>query len=237
MSLHLLHCRPDPAKLAAWATRRGLLAPDGDYGYALHALLTAAFGAQAPKPFCYLGANRGLLAYTDLGAALLREHAQLAAPDVANALGLDSLETRPFPTAWRTGQRLGFEVRVRPVVRAQDGRERDAYLHALDSCPVADPPVQRETVYCQWLSRQLQADAAARVVHAGMDGFRLARVLRASGSDGKRKLRGVVGPSALFKGELLVTDGPAFARLVARGVGRHRSFGFGMLLLRPVRIC
>ena len=29
----------------------------------------------------------------------------------------------------------------------------------------------------------------------------------------------------------------AFARLLARGVGRHRAFGFGMLLLRPASTC
>jgi CRISPR system Cascade subunit CasE len=35
-------------------------------------------------------------------------------------------------------------------------------------------------------------------------------------------------------GILEVTGGEAFARLLARGVGRHRAFGFGMLLLKPV---
>src|SRR5690625_913104 len=65
MSLQLMRCQPDPIALAAWAIRYGLLSPDGDYGYALHALLTAAFKGQAPKPFCYLGERQGLLAYTN----------------------------------------------------------------------------------------------------------------------------------------------------------------------------
>jgi CRISPR system Cascade subunit CasE len=30
-----------------------------------------------------------------------------------------------------------------------------------------------------------------------------------------------------------VADPAAFAQLLARGVGRHRAFGLGMLLLRP----
>ncbi len=55
MSLQLMQCRPEPAALATWATRYGLLSPDGDYGYALHALLAAAFDAHAPKPFRYIG--------------------------------------------------------------------------------------------------------------------------------------------------------------------------------------
>jgi len=34
-------------------------------------------------------------------------------------------------------------------------------------------------------------------------------------------------------GVLQVRDSAAFAALLARGIGRHRAFGFGMLLLKP----
>jgi CRISPR system Cascade subunit CasE len=37
----------------------------------------------------------------------------------------------------------------------------------------------------------------------------------------------------LLRGELTVADPDAFSALLARGVGRHRAFGYGMLLLRP----
>ncbi|WP_083761830.1 type I-E CRISPR-associated protein Cas6/Cse3/CasE [Alkalilimnicola ehrlichii MLHE-1] len=47
---------------------------------------------------------------------------------------------------------------------------------------------------------------------------------------GKTRL---VRPDALVTGRLTVRDPDTFATLVARGVGRHRAFGFGMLLLRP----
>jgi CRISPR system Cascade subunit CasE len=43
----------------------------------------------------------------------------------------------------------------------------------------------------------------------------------------------VSGPDAVLAGHLRVLDTSAFAELVARGVGRHRSFGFGLLQLRP----
>jgi CRISPR system Cascade subunit CasE len=239
MSLHLVQCHPDPRKLATWATRHGLLSPDGDYGYALHALLTAAFGKQAPKPFCYLGTRQGLLGYSELDAAALKISAGLATPDVAGALELDGLDARPFPTAWRNGQLLGFEIRVRPVVRTNDGRERDAYLHALEKASLTSATPQRESTYGEWLNRHLQTCRAATILNASMDGFRLARVVRRSRDDktGERKLRGINGPVALFSGQLQVNDGDAFARLVTSGIGRHRSFGFGMLLLRPVQSC
>ncbi|TXT36594.1 MAG: CRISPR-associated protein [Comamonadaceae bacterium] len=66
--LYLLHTQPDPQRLAAWAARHRLLDKEGDLGYALHALLHAAFGEQAPQPFRYLDAEQGLLAYTRLDA-------------------------------------------------------------------------------------------------------------------------------------------------------------------------
>jgi CRISPR system Cascade subunit CasE len=35
-------------------------------------------------------------------------------------------------------------------------------------------------------------------------------------------------------GALEVRNSEAFANLLARGVGRHVAFGFGMLLMRPL---
>jgi CRISPR system Cascade subunit CasE len=42
-------------------------------------------------------------------------------------------------------------------------------------------------------------------------------------------------PDVLFGGTIEVTDAQAFPQLLERGVGRHRAFGFGMMLLRPPR--
>ena len=238
MSLHLLQCRPDPAALMTWATRHRLLSPDGDEGYALHTLLAAAFGEQAPKPFRYLGPQQGLLAYTEQLPDTLRDHAALATPEVAQALGLDHLATRMFPTAWRTGQSFGFEVRVRPVIRTKDGHERDLFLHIAETqSGVAQ--VGRETVYAEWLGKQFADQGAAQVQQVGMEAFRLSRVIRRAQTDatGQRKPHAPSGPDAVFKGQLSVGDSAAFTRLLTRGIGRHRAFGFGMLLLRPARPC
>jgi len=245
MTLQLLRLQPDATALAPWATRHRLLSPDGDYGYALHALLRAAFGDLAPKPFHYLGGRQGLLAYTSASLGMLRLNATLASPDVARALGLDHLDARPFPSAWRTGQNLGFEARVRPVVRGKDGRERDAYLHAVegevDTGQIAGNGsiAQRTAIYKDWLEQQFGLDGAAQIAQAHLNSFRLTRVLRKAGSgdNGKRKTTNNAGPDVVFKGQLQVGDPTAFNRLLERGVGRHRAFGFGMLLLRPVGSC
>lgn len=238
MTFHLMRLQPDAKALAAWAVRNKVLSPDGDYGYALHGLLSATFGEHSPKPFRYMGNKQGLLAYTSLDLETLREHASLAAPDVARALGLDALDARPFPSTWKKGQTLGFEVRVRPVVRTKDGRERDVFLYAAESKP-SGGIFQRATVYGEWLARQLAIDNAAEIIHAEMVEFRLTRVLRKTNckENGKRQIQRINGPDAVFKGKLRVNNPNAFARLIARGIGRHRAFGFGMLLLRPVQSC
>ncbi|MCY4060014.1 MAG: type I-E CRISPR-associated protein Cas6/Cse3/CasE [Gammaproteobacteria bacterium] len=37
-------------------------------------------------------------------------------------------------------------------------------------------------------------------------------------------------------GVLVVRESDAFAQLVRRGVGRHRAYGYGMMLLRPPEV-
>jgi CRISPR system Cascade subunit CasE len=37
----------------------------------------------------------------------------------------------------------------------------------------------------------------------------------------------------LLRGQLMIGNPIAFQDLVRRGLGRHRSFGYGMLLLKP----
>jgi CRISPR system Cascade subunit CasE len=89
----------------------------------------------------------------------------------------------------------------------------------------------------RWLVEQFSVRQAAKLLDARMTRFQLSDVLRRTqvgdGSSGERKRRQVGGPDAVFSGHLQIDDPVAFAALVARGVGRHRAFGFGMLLLKP----
>lgn len=238
MSLNLIQCHPDPRRLAAWATRFGLTAGGDDLGYALHALLTATFGEAAPKPFRHFGDVRGLLAYTAHDAEGLKLAAEMAAPDVHAALGLDRFATRNFPAEWASGRRLGFEVRVRPVLRTREGRERDVFQMTAETFGDGEFSESREAAYGEWLARELARNDAAQVEHARLDAFKLTASLRKGrAAEGKRPAQRVTGPDALFSGELTVRDPIGFAALLARGVGRHRAFGFGMLLLRPPAAC
>jgi CRISPR system Cascade subunit CasE len=249
--LFLLHTRPDARRLATWAARHRLVTPDqADFGYALHALLRAAFGNNAPRQFRYTDPEQGMLAYTGLGPDQFAQRTALADPNVAAALGLDATvdyagyRLRAMPTTWPTGSVLGFEVRVRPTIReSRTGRERDAFLAIAGKHP--DAEIERSGMYVQWLREQLAArpqgpsegwHGAAEVLDARVQSFRMLDVVRRTQADkeaGERQRRVVSGPDAILSGQVRVIDSARFGALLARGVGRHRAFGFGMLLLRP----
>ncbi len=238
MNLTLLQCHPNPQRLAAWATRFGLTAGGDDLGYALHTLLASAFGEAAPKPFRYFGDARGMLAYTTHDPDNLKLAAQMAPPDVHATLGLERFAMRTFPHQWPDGQQFGFELRIRPVLRTPQGKERDVFLAALDKNAESDSELSREAVYADWLRNELARGEAATVERLQLDAFHLSASLRKGAvTSGKRPARRVAGPDAVFSGELKVRSSAGFAALLARGVGRHRAFGFGMLLLRPPGSC
>lgn len=258
-SLHLLQCYPDVRQLALWGHRNGLLRTaqetgfqKDDPGYVLHALLRAAFGDLAPKPFWYRVGGEGLLAFTRHDPDVLRKNACLATPDVSAALGLNGsgqdlgLASRKFPDRWSQGQILCFEARVRPVVRTKatskhpGGTERDAFLAYLDrkaEDEKSNVTALRETIYAEWLSRQFGKDGGAKLESAQIAQYRLTSVLRQQGlkEDGRRARTMVSGPEVVMSGTLMVDNTEAFSEMLARGIGRHRAFGFGMVLLRPAR--
>ena len=237
MALHMIRLDPDPQRIARWGVQEGL---GKDDGYIWHAVLRAAFGERAPKPFRVLerpGRPVQLLGYTTSDQAALLSHAQaFADPAALAALCLDSLAVKGMPAVFAEGVSLRFEVRVRPVVRQdRDGdrsrsRERDAFLVAIEKV-AATAKVDRSEVYLQWLKEQLQRGGAA-LVSAKPTALRRERIAR---RDAVRKLIETDGPDVVFDGTLKITNPQAFAGLLARGVGRHRSFGYGMLLLSPAR--
>jgi len=250
--LALVRLLPDLDRLARAAAAHGLIGAGGDLGYALHAALTAAFGELAPRPFLLRAEIRRpeVLGYTRADPAELRETIRLLAidfADVVEPLRLDHIEVRGLPTDWTAGRRLDFETRIRPVIRTRpqgrDGptRERDAFLETLDAReppPTEAPPHRawplREDAYAQWLARELGRGNAARLEIARLITFRRTRVLRrrVRPGEGRRRVESE-GPDAVLRGRLQIEDSAGFAGLLGRGIGRHRAFGFGMLLLMP----
>lgn len=218
-----------------WMGMRRLQDPD----HGMHCLLTECFGpGLAPRPFRAIfprgGTHGCLYGYGTVGAEALREATDLYAdPLQSRIIPPHSIDSRAMPPEWSAGKRLGFEVRVRPIVRRTDkakcrpGREWDAFQLEAVQHPKGEMPRSREDVYADWLGRQFETRGGARVETANLVSFQRTRAVR--------RLRGgyTEGPDALMRGVLEITDGPAFAQLLAGGVGRHRAYGYGMLLLRP----
>ena len=255
-AIHLVRVTITLTGLARWAAergwgggRRGLVF---DEGRVLHHLVDEVFGPGALRPFRLLVPPRhthgNLYAYSTLDATALRETEQIQAkPEHLNVLPLHQLESKPMPEDWRCGQRLGFDVRVRPTRRLRNplptpggrlrqGTEMDAFWYeALRNHPEACDGMKhagrtRTAVYLDWLAQRL---SSAATLDRGAS--RLARFQRHLAVRGDKS---VEGPDAVIHGTLTITDGPAFASLLAHGVGRHRAYGYGMLLLnapqRPV---
>lgn len=228
----------DAARLMRFAHRQGhALAAGEDFGYAAHAWLAATLHDLAPKPFRLMENRHGLrmLGYTQQPVEALIEQARaFAEPDAASVCDWPAAAGKAMPDYWQSGRRLGFELRACPISRAQ--RERDVYLVAVSRAVETgtDAP-SRPQVYAEWLCSQLRRDGAATVAATAIDliGFQRIRSQRRGHSAGGIKRHTVERPDALFSGDLAIGDPDAFARLISRGVGRHRAFGFGMLLLRP----
>lgn len=250
LRLHMLRLDPDLTRVVTWGASHGVAQPGVDDGYLWHAILKAAFGDFAPRPFRFVAqpGNAGtaphLLAYTRHDGTELRAHAEaFADPAVVEALNLTTMAIKTMPARFTFGRRLGFEVRLRPVVRqslAEDRtrhREIDVFVQVASRNPDAPRP-ERLEVYSDWLARLLQ-QGGARLETARLVAQRRARILRRgkAAEDGKRALaahgRKGGGPDIVMVGQLSVEEPPLFSELLACGVGRHRAFGFGMLLLRP----
>lgn len=232
--LNLLRLQPDRTAWAKWAARqrqpRGVL----DEGFVWHGLLQAVFGENAPKPFVdRLPAGSNEL----IGYAPAPQPLSDIEPLAARAAGLERLRSTSMPSQWQAGRMLSFEVRARPVVRSRHG-DKDARPIELDAAVAArrhDATITREDAYRQWLLRELARGDAAELLTMRLAAFSRTRVARRQGASGERNWShgNLEGPDAWFRGALKITDAEAFAALLARGIGRHRSFGFGCLLIAP----
>jgi CRISPR system Cascade subunit CasE len=252
-SLQMVRLELDAARLARESI--GLPPTQNDLGFLVHQTLAGLFGEAAVQPFRILDemARRvPVLGYTRRQESDLRAHAStFADPAHYAACAWDRFESKPMPDLV-AGRRLGFELRACPVVRLGAAREVDGKNGATLRYPAGSEvdsweharflaipaptgaDIDRKDAYAAWLRERL--NGAAEIGAIRLDGFRRLRLVRRDhGSPRRSKI--LERPEALLRGDLEVRDGGAFRSLLARGVGRHRAFGFGMLLLRPPTSC
>ena len=223
-----------------WAGSRGMIGRNAfDPGFAMHCLLIESFGAMAPKPFRIMiprdrDRQYGILyGYAGFDAEDFRAaSATYADPLQSRVVPSSSIDSKTMPSSWKAGQRLGFEVLIRPVVRCargseMAGKERDAFQVEAERHIRGRMNRNREEVYSDWLSERLGRRGACLEEAARLISFQRVRVVR------KLRMHASEGPDAVMRGSITVTEPSGFADLVARGIGRHRAYGYGMLLLRP----
>jgi CRISPR system Cascade subunit CasE len=213
-----------------------------DHNYIAHCAMGELFGEEAPRPFC-VEENNGkylrVLGYGSLDSDGLRSVAELdAGPMVYEACDWPRMASKPMPTDFTAGTRLGFELRACPVVRKSSagkhhgaGVEVDAFLSRVWEVDDPQVPIEREEVYRDWLTGHLERRGGCRPVSIGLERFSIERMLRRTqGND--RTSKTIKRPDVTLTGEVEVTDAEAFADLLWEGIGRHKSFGFGMLKIR-----
>lgn len=260
-SLHMVQLYLDPRRLAQLCKMLHLNLAQTDTNYLIHCALGELFGDCAPKPFYVDDDPRAVqdtvrrhpngfvrvLGYTDVDHDDLKHEAQLSPnPTIANLYDSDRIDSHAMPSSFREGRTLEFELRACPVVRKSsagtgtnhlgqkkswhEGQALDAYLSAQWT---SDEKLDRAAVYRDWLNRQfdLRGGADLDVDSVAMTRFSIERMTRRThGTD--RKARTFQAPDVTLTGRLTVTDSPAFVNLLASGIGRQKSFGYGMLKVR-----
>lgn len=220
--------------------------------YLVHCALSELFQDQAPKPFSvednhrqiadYNGQAIRVLCYSELDWETLQNLAQgFASPTVYEIIDWERIASKPMPSEFPDGLELGFELRACPVIRkASDGpkwnkgQEIDVFLSKVWEIDDKDVEVNRENTYKEWLINQFERQNSADLISVNMKRFSIERMSRRNHT-ANRKVKIIQRPDVIFTGVLKIRNGKEFKELLYRGIGRHKSFGFGMLKIRRAK--
>jgi CRISPR system Cascade subunit CasE len=155
--------------------------------------------------------------------------------------GLFAVESKPWEPSLQAGDRLGFMLRANPTVargagvrepgkRGLRGKRHDVVMDALHDVVPGARAVQRpEAIVAagrHWLTQQgLRAGFMPDAASLRIDGYDTVGIPRSGGKP-------VEFGRLDFEGVMQVTDPVAFLAAVVAGLGRARSFGCGLMLLR-----
>ena len=196
-----------------------------------------------PQPFRMLftrGADYGTLyGYVNADIESIRQaFSMFADPLQAQIIPSHSWNAKTMPNEWKPGTMLGFETRVRPVHKhaIEDPEypnvECDSLVHAVYHVEGGhDKYHGRENVYIQWIREQLERNGAVKLLEEAtkLVSFQINRAYRALDT------RHIDGPDATIRGTFSVMDSDAFNHVLKKGIGRHKSYGYGMVLLKPAQ--
>lgn len=198
-----------------------LLNPEGQGARAdaHHRLIWAAFADAPDRRRDFLWREDGKGSFFTLSAR----------PPLAS--DLFDADVKPFAPVLQAGDRLAFTLRAN-ATRDRKGLGRvDVVMDALHGIAPEERADQRMAVAqregAAWLVRQGEG-AGFRVVQVDVGDYSVAAL---PGHKGKRKGQPQFGILEM-SGVVQVTDPAVFLAQLARGFGRARSFGCGLMLIR-----
>ena len=225
---YLLQADLDLTNMARWSAQNKYSDPDR----ALHCLVYHTFpGDKVPRAFAAVTDPNGprhhakLYAYTGLNEDELRDVARMCQMEgEASIMSPFTFRTKEIPDEWQEGSTVGFRVRVRPTYRdAQTKAERD-----ISNRPDIPAGIEIEDLYCNWLSDLLAKKAKAEAPPEAMRvvNYQRRRVKRQENSNW------TTGPDVTIEGRCRILCPDEWGQAVRYGIGRHKPYGYGMLLLR-----
>lgn len=167
-----------------------------------------------------------------------------AAPSWNGLDGAAEVRTKTFdPARIPTDRPLRFFLRANPTVHRRTSAEHKrrmavglapelafARMGRAEEAPAtrAEVAAWRRKQLLDWLARQ-GARGGFRVEEAEPGPIVARRVVR----DVRSRQRPMTFHEVEFTGRLVVTDAEAFRETLARGIGRGKAFGYGLLMVRP----
>ena len=220
--------------------------------YLVHAAMGELFGEHSPKPFWIDPQSADtrqirVLGYTDAPQEALLSHAEMfATPSRYKLLDKNNVLTKKMPSLMR-GLTLSFDTWAVPTIRKGsagsvespsgqtyswvEGQEVDYFL---DRTWHEGEDVTRPDAYDRWVQHQFDVrDTGAKLQGpTSISAFKEEQMSRRS-HDKTRIMKTLARrPVAAFHGTVAVTDPAAFQNFLASGIGRHKTFGYGMMKLR-----
>jgi CRISPR system Cascade subunit CasE len=211
---------------AKWLKARNM----SDQQSSLHFLLDSTFGPSALKPYRAYptgGDTFQVLAYTTSDQETLKATSQLiACPDSLEVVDMGSMRTKVMPE-FTEGQEIGFDLKTVPVRRVQKNIEMDAYdldvRNGVYDRNAETAVEDRVESYMTWLEHRLQKAA---------DVDRERTCIELKGKVPRQRSKICYRHEIQITGNLIVKDPTLMGECLASGVGRHKSYGYGMIILR-----
>ncbi len=227
---NMLRIRIDLARMHKSLKTHRLPPNASDDGYRVHAYLQEVFDGAAPTPFRVLEAQGRALDVLAYGSQSL-----------SAGNGVD-VAMKAMPNDFQTGSLFRFSLVACPVVRMasagphhKKGAEIDVFLRDCWKSG-AQESLNRSEVYSSWLGQRFESQGGAELLSSQVTGYRRTRLLRKTQARDRRSHQ-ADKPAVDFEGTIRVRDSSLFSSLLARGIGRHRAFGFGMLLIKRSGVC